>query len=126
MKKVISAKDVFKSLSKITPNKSIFVVHGQWENTYSSKSCPSCNGKGVFTVNEIIYECKQCGGTGKATLDSKYVYKVSKASYGQEWPDFEFKGGCIEMGLYTHIKGFFNSKEDAEKLAEKLNKEEVL
>ena len=30
------------------------------------------------------------------------------------------------MGLFSDIKGFFNSKKDAEKLAEQLNKDEVL
>ena len=126
MIKFIGVKDVFRNLSEINPDKEIFIVHGIHKNFYVSEKCPSCKGKGEFEHDGVFYKCQKCNGKGKSLKESKYIYKVSRATYGGEWPDFDFKYGSIEMGLFSDIKGFFNSKKDAEKLAEQLNKDEVL
>lgn len=126
MIKFIGVKDVFRNLSEINPDKEIFVVHGTFKDFYVSKKCPSCEGKGEFEHDGILYKCQKCNGKGKSLKESKHIYTVSKATYGEVWPDFNFKYGSIEMGFFSDIKGFFNSKKDAEKLAEQLNKDEVL
>lgn len=126
MKKIIGVKDVFRNLSEINPNKEIFVVHGIYKDFYVSGKCPSCNGKGEFEHDGVSYKCQKCSGKGKSLKESKYIYTVSRATYGGEWPDFEFKYGAIEMNLFSDIKGFFNNIEDAQKLADTLNKGEVL
>ena len=126
MKKFIGVKDVFRNLSEINLDKEIFVVHGAYKDFYVSEKCPSCKGKGEFEHDGVSYKCQKCNGKGKSLKESKYIYIVSRATYGGEWPDFDFKYGSIEMALFSDIRGFFNSKEDAEKLAEQLNKDEVL
>lgn len=126
MIRLIGVKDVFRNLSEINPDQEIFVVHGIYKDFYVSEKCPSCKGKGEFEHDGVFYKCQKCSGKGKPLKESKYIYTVSRATYGEEWPDFDFKHGSIEMGLFSDIKGFFNSKKDAEKLAEQLNKDEVL
>lgn len=126
MIKFIGVKDVFRNLSEINPDKEIFVVHGIFKDFYVSEECPSCKGKGEFEHDDVLYKCQKCNGKGKSLKESKHIYTVSRATYGEEWPDFNFKYGSIEMDLFSDIKGFFNSKKDAEKLAEQLNKDEVL
>jgi hypothetical protein len=119
-------KDVFRNLSEINPDKEIFVVHGEYKDIYVSKKCPSCKGKGEFEHDGVFYKCQKCNGKGKSLKESKYIYIVSRATYGGGWPDFDFKYGSIEMDLFSNIKGFFNNIEDAQKLADKLNSGEVL
>ena len=126
MKKIIGVTDVFRNLSEINPDKEIFVVHGIYEDFYVPEKCPSCKGKGEFEHDGVLYKCQKCNGNGKSLKESKYLYTVSKANYGGGWPDFEFQYGSIEMDLFSDIKGFFNNMEDAQKLADKLNKGEVL
>lgn len=126
MKKLIGVKDVFRNLSEINPDEEIFVVHGEYKDIYTSEKCPSCKGKGEFEHEGVLYKCQKCNGKGKSLKESKYIYMVSRATYGGGWPDFDFKHGSIDMDFFSDIKGFFNSKNDAEKLVEQLNKREVL
>lgn len=126
MIKFIGVKDVFRNLSEINPDKEIFVVHGIFKDFYFSEECPSCKGKGEFEHDGVLYKCQKCNGKGKSLKESKHVYTVSRATYGGEWPDFDFKYGTIRMDSFSDIKGFFNNIEDAAKLMEQLNKDEVL
>ena len=126
MIKFIGVKDVFRNLSEINPDKEIFVVHGEHKDIYVAEKCPSCKGKGEFEHDGVLYKCQKCNGKGKSLKESKYIYTVSRVTYGGEWPHFDFKYGTIEMDLFSDIKGFFNNKKDAEKLVEQLNKDEVL
>ena len=126
MKKFIGVKDVFRNLSELDPDKEIFVVHGIHKDFCVYENCPSCKGEGKFEHDGVSYKCQKCNGKGESLKKYKYIYTVSRATYGGEWPDFDFKYGSIRMDSFSDIKGFFNNIEDAAKLMEQLNKDEVL
>jgi hypothetical protein len=115
-----------------------------------SEPCKLCDGRGSFLHKKTSISCPLCHGTGKLFSDSKYIYSASRDAYtvgmvrttrqkllpkwrmrnekwvgvsdGWEQKEYMFDETGIGTGvIYDRV---FLIKEEAEKFANELNKEQ--
>lgn len=118
-----TTKELLQDLVNLKPNKYYFIVciSDVFEDT--GKVCPECNGSQYFTKGNYTYTCKACDGSGKV-IERKTKYVVKKCiPESDSYPNMEIYSGTIQLFGFYNIQGFFNNKKEAQKLADKLNKE---
>lgn len=122
-----TTKDLLQDLANIDPKKQVYIVFMDYEDTTDGKVCPECKGNKYFKIGKYKYACQECGGSGKLSERKlRYIVKhdISHCQDGEfDYPDIKMEYGTIQMTFYTDIQGFFNDKEEAQKLADKLNEE---
>lgn len=118
-----TTKDLLQDLANLERSNRYFIVCiGDFlEDT--GKVCPECNGSQYFTKGNYTYTCKACNGSGKVIeRKTKYVVRTEYVE-NCDYPEIELYKGTIQLFDYYDIQGFFNNKEEAQKLADKLNEE---
>lgn len=119
MKRTVN--EVLQNLIDLDFDKKAYVVHSQykWDST-SGEKCPACKGRGKFMHGKSEYTCSDCQGYG--TLgEYKDMFIVSCIRPNQEY--FTIRDGRPQLGMYSDIRGIFNTKKKAFDLAKELNKE---
>ena len=116
-KKVIR---ILQNIIDLNPNKPVYVVCNDYVREEAGV-CPECKGKKTFKHGNYEYNCMKCNGEGKLVLYlQKYVVKNCPCSTGY-YPDITIKANSVQMWCFYCIEGFFNSKKQAQELADKLN-----
>ena len=121
-----TTKDLLQDLANINPKKQVYIVFLDYVDVVSKNEvCPECKGKGYFDIGKYRYSCKECGGTGKLSdRKLRYIVKPNINNYDEfDYPDIKIEYGTIQMTFFSDIQGFFNDKEEAQKLADRLNEE---
>lgn len=119
--KIITTKDLLKQLANLDKEKETWVVCEEWVYVSTNKPCKLCEGKGNFLHGNNTYSCLDCNGTGKAG-EKKQMCVVRRAAYAGNYPELTLTHNEIEMPFFYYIKGFFNDRDKAQALADKLNK----
>lgn len=120
-----TTKDLLQDLANINPKKQVYIVFMDYVDTTDGKVCPECKGKKYFKIGKHEYACKECQGNGRLSERKlRYIVKPDIGHYEEfDYPDIKMEYGTIQMTFYANIQGFFNDKEEAQKLADKLNEE---
>lgn len=119
-KKVIR---ILQNIIDLNTSKPVYVVCNDYVREEGG-ICPECKGKKTFKYGNYEYNCKKCDGEGKLILyPQKYVVKNCLCDTGY-YPDIVIKNNNVQIWSYSCIEGFFNSKRQAQELADKLNGEE--
>lgn len=113
--------EVLQNLIDLDFEKKAYVVHFQYQwVSPTGKKCPTCKGKGKFKYGKSTYTCSDCAGNG--TLgEYKDMPKVSCIRPNQEY--FTIRDGRPQLGMYSDIRGIFNTKKKAFDLCKELTKE---
>ena len=120
-----TTKDLLQDLANLNPKEQIYIVFLDYVDTTEGKVCPECKGNKYFKIGKYEYACKECEGSGKLSERGlRYIVKPNINTYDEfDYPDIKMEYGTIQMTFFSDIQGFFNDKEEAQKLADKLNKE---
>ena len=112
---------VLQNLIDLDFDKKAYVVHFEykWDSTGGQK-CPACKGKGKFMHGKSPYTCSDCQGHG-ALGEYKNMPTVSCIRPNNE--SFTIINGIPQLGMYSDIRGIFNTKKKAFDLCKELNKE---
>ena len=120
-----TTKDLLQDLANLNPKEQIYIVSLDYVDVKIKKTCPECKGKGYFEIGKYRYDCKECGGSGiLSDRKLRYIVESNINTYDDlDYPDIKLEYGTIQMTFFNDIQGFFNNKKEAQKLADKLNKE---
>lgn len=112
---------VLQNLIDLDFDKKAYVVHFEYKwVSPTGKKCPTCNGTGKFKYGKSTYTCSDCCGYG--TLgEYKNMPTVSCIRPNNE--SFTIINGIPQLGMYSDIRGIFNTKKKAFDLCKELNKE---
>lgn len=119
MSEIKIVKDVLGSLYKLDVNDHVYIVSMKYV-THEKGVCPECGGARVFKHGNCTYKCAVCGGTGK-DMDYVYEYVVDELNLDGKYPKLVIDSDKVMMSYYYSVQGFFNSKKQAQELADKLN-----
>lgn len=120
--KVRTIKDLLQDLANLNPKKQTYAVCKEYVSIVIDEKCPECNGKGVFTHGGYEYVCKRCNGD-KKLINRKLMYVVKRVcTHG--YPDIDIRCNYMEIFNVYSLQGLFNTKKDAQKLADELNRED--
>lgn len=120
MSEIQNVKDVLGNLYKLDVNDPVYIVSMEYV-THEHGVCSECGGARVFKHGNCTYKCAVCGGTGKYR-DYAYEYVVNELNLDGKYPKLVIDGDKVMMSCYYSVRGFFNSKKQAQELADKLNR----
>jgi hypothetical protein len=75
----------------------------------------------TFKHENYKYNCRKCNGEGKLVLYPQKRVVKNCPCYTGYYPDITIEANSVQMWCFYYIEGFFNSKKQAQELADKLN-----
>lgn len=118
-KYVSTTKQLLKNLVDLDTDKPVYIVHRDYKRFFTNEKCDECNGTGKFKHGTKTYTCNNCDGIGKLS-DVRHVFLATRYSSGG-YPEISLQYNEVQLAMYHEVRGFFNSENEAQKLAGRLN-----
>lgn len=114
-----TARHLLKQPLKVKKSK-VYVIYQTYQ-VVKLETCPECAGKKTFKHKNYEYNCMKCCGTGQISIHN-FIYQYTQIN----WDLTKFNITNLKIELNPHgeqIYGFCETRQEAEKLCQKLEKE---